>query len=277
VDTVVARHTFTRVTVAIITVRCGLPENRQSLPFVSIACPPRSEKTIGVTQFPITGSSGVWNAACAFPVNPRVSLSENRFRRRVEMKGITLSAALVVFAITNSAQAGLFGLFNHKSSCGCSAEPSCCAPVEASCCAPNACASACEPSCCAPAAASCCAPAACAPACEATCCAPAGCGPVCAPSCCAPVDACGGCNSGCGGCGGCNSGCGSRKWKFPKMRMPKFRKPHFRMPKLFGSRCGSGCGNSCGSSCAPVAASCCAPVEASCCAPCGPSCAAPCN
>ena len=48
------------------------------------------------------------------------------------MRGITLSAALVVMTIASSANAGLFGLFNHKSGgCGggCGDEPTCCAPA----------------------------------------------------------------------------------------------------------------------------------------------------
>jgi len=45
------------------------------------------------------------------------------------MKAITLTAALVVLSIANSAQAGLFGLFKHDKGCGCSVEPTCAAPV----------------------------------------------------------------------------------------------------------------------------------------------------
>ena len=101
------------------------------------------------------------------------------------MKAITLTAALVVLSIANSAQAGIFGLFKSNNGCGgCSVEPTCCAPVDPTCCAPV------DPSCVAPAACgdhkhadpSCCAPVA--PACNApvdpACCAPAavtdGCG-----------------------------------------------------------------------------------------------------
>ncbi len=196
---------------------------------------------------------------------PSVPVS-SEFRRSETMKGITLSAALVVFSIAGSANAGLFGMFGGGHShggCGCAPEPSCCAPsYDPSCCAPAAC---CEPTCCAPA---CCAPACCAPApcCEPTCCAPA-------PSCCAPAT--------CGGCcdNGCGSGCGAskcRKFRMPKLRCPKFRMPKMkpcRMPKLFGNGCG-GCGGGCGG-CAS-APSCCAPAAPSCCAPaCEPSCCAP--
>jgi hypothetical protein len=52
------------------------------------------------------------------------------------MKAITLTAALVVLSIANSAQAGLFGLFKHDKGCGCSVEPTCAAPVDPSCAAP---------------------------------------------------------------------------------------------------------------------------------------------
>lgn len=97
------------------------------------------------------------------------------------MKAMTLTAALVVFSIANSAQAGLFGLFKHNNGCGCSVEPTCCAPVEASCCAPA------EATCCAPAACAAAEPTCCAPV-EASCCAPAACGTAVEPSCCAPVE-----------------------------------------------------------------------------------------
>ena len=71
------------------------------------------------------------------------------------MKGIFLSAAMMVLTISSSADAGLFGLFESKSGCG--HEPSCCAPAE--CCEPTCCAPAqacCEPSCAAPS--NCCQP-----------------------------------------------------------------------------------------------------------------------
>lgn len=221
--------------------------------------------------YPMRKQGNVRQKGCGvcIPGVSRCSVRHKCFRRGVTMKGIALSAALVVFSITNSAQAGLFGLFNHGSSCGsCGVEPSCCAPVEASCCAPAACA---------PAAPSCCAPAACAPACEPTCCAPAACAPACEPTCCAPAG-CGNNGCGCNSCGdGCGHGCGG--FKMPKLHMPKLRMPKLHMPKLrmpkFGS-CGGGCGHSCGSNCEPT---CCAPAacEPSCCAPVAPSCACPCN
>jgi len=213
---------------------------------------------------------GNLNAACAFTVNLQ-DHSARTMCRRIEMKAITLTAALVVFSIANSAQAGLFGLFKHNNGCGCSSEPSCCAPVEASCCAPA------EASCCAPAAcgngcgpaveASCCAPV------EATCCAPAACGSACEATCCAPADCCNTCGDGCGCNSGCHKGCG-HGFKMPKLHMPKFKMPKFKLPKFKGHGCGSSCGSNCCSE-----PTCCAPVEASCCAPaaCGPSCAAPCG
>ncbi len=243
-----------------VTVAYSLRKHRQSLPFASPENPQQSENIVSVTQVGNKDLLNTRNAACAFQVNPNVSNQHKCFRRSVTMKGITLSAALVVFSIANSANAGLFGLFNHGSSCGsCGVEPTCCAPVEASCCAPTACAPVCEPTCCAPV--------------EATCCAPAACAPVCEPTCCAPA-ACGGCNT----CGdGCGSGCGSSScFKMPKLCMPKLKMPKFKMPKFKLPKCNfGGCGSSCGSSCEPT---CCAPAyEPTCCAPVAPSCACPCN
>ena len=168
--------------------------------------------------------------------------------RRFKMKWTTLSAALVLFAAVNSANAGLFG--HH----GCCKKDTCCTPAP-TCCAPACdpgCAAPCDPGCAAPCAPACAAP--CDPGCAApACCAPAG------NACCAPVGACG---------SGCGSGCGSRKccggllgW-FHKHR--------------HGGCCAK---NDC---CAP-AASCCAPAcdpgcaAPACAAPCAPNCASPCG
>ena len=156
--------------------------------------------------------------------------------QEISMKAFTLTAALVVFSIASSVQAGLFHKHNN---CGCAAEPSCCDPVEASCCAPACCDNGCGNG--------------------------NGCGVVADPSCCAPA----GCGNACGNSCGDGCGCGSSCFKMPKFRCPKIRLPKFRCPKIrlpkcnFG--CGSGCGSSCGSACAP---SCCAPVAASCACPC---------
>lgn len=108
-----------------------------------------------------------------------------RLCRRIAMKYVWISAALVCFASINSADAGLF----HKH-CGCAAAPSCCAPAP-----------------------SCAAPAACAP----TCAAPA----ACAPSCCAPAPTC--CNTGCNSC--CKKSCCFKMPKLclPKIKCCKVR------------------------------------------------------
>jgi hypothetical protein len=150
------------------------------------------------------------------------------------MRGITLTAAMVVLTMSSSANAGLFGLFGSNGyGGGCSAEPTCCAPVEASCCAPAAC---CEPTCCAPAAC-----------CNAD------------PTCCAPAPAsC--CDEGCG-CSVKKKGCGL----FSKI------KNMFKRNKGCGGGC---CEPTCcapaePTCCAPAEPTCCAPVDPNCCAPAG--------
>jgi hypothetical protein len=66
------------------------------------------------------------------------------------MKWMTLSAALLVCCVANSADAGLFGCCKKKNNC-CQQSHSCCEPAPAPCCepAPMSC---CEPahSCCQP-------------------------------------------------------------------------------------------------------------------------------
>ncbi len=190
-----------------------------------------------------------------------ILMSFQLVRRSETMKGIFLSAAMMVMTISGSANAGLFGLFEHDGcghGCGNDCcEPTCCAPADA-CCEPTCCAPAeacCEPTCCAPAEA-CCEPACCAPA---ACCEPTNC---CGEGCCRPKKKCG---------------------LFSHFKMPKLR-----LPKLFSKR--HGCGHGCSSEptcCAPANAcceepSCCAPANAcceepTCCAPVAPSCCAPCN
>jgi hypothetical protein len=165
------------------------------------------------------------------------------FKRRSEtMKGIFLSAAMMVLAVSSSADAGLFGC---KKSSGC-CEPSCCAPVEATCCAPAPC---CEPTCCAPAAC-----------CEPTCCAPA---PCCEPTCCAPAPC-------------CHEGCCTPKKKGLFSCLKNLKMPKFGFCKKKNNCCGGCCAPA--PCCEPT---CCAPAEAccepSCCAPVAPSCCAPCN
>jgi len=157
------------------------------------------------------------------------------FRRIETMRGITLTAAMVVLTMSSTANAGLFGLFGHKSD-SCSEEPSCCAPAEADCSAPAECV---EPTCCAPAEASCCAPA------EPTCCAPAACGDE-----------------------GCDDGCSVPKMGglFSKI------KNIFKRNKGCGDECSSEpscCAPAEATCCAPAEPSCCAPAEADCSAPAG--------
>lgn len=216
---------------------------------------------VGIRQ-KITG------AACASERVAELSQQE-RCVGELTMRTFTLAAAVVVFGIANSAQAGLFGLFKSDKGCGCSVEPSCVAPADPSCHAPAECGGAgehVEPSCAAP--------------CEPTCAAPAECGgagehaePSCAapcePSCNAPVEcADNGCNE------GCNEGCGIRmpRLHLPKLRLPKLRLPKLRLPRLHRNSCASECGDGCVVVEEP---SCHAPSEPTCAAPCEPTCAAP--
>lgn len=99
-------------------------------------------------------------------------------RGEFKMKWTTLTAALLIVASVNVADAGLFGRHNRHRDC--------CAPAPTCCEAAPTCAAPCDPGCAAPAAApACCAPAA-APVCAAPAAAPACCAP--APeACCAPV------------------------------------------------------------------------------------------
>ena len=264
--------TFSGIIDTALTVGCRRQTDRQSLRFASTAHSRQSENIGVLPRVESKTHQEILNAACAFKVFPAIH-SARTMRRRIEMKAITLMAALVVCSVASNVQAGLFGHFKGNHGCGCSVEPTCCAPVEASCCAPAGCDNGCGPA----VEPTCCAPAACGPAVEPTCCAPAACGTACEPTCCAPVETCGSACNTCGDSCGCNSGCGSSCFKMPKFKMPKFKMPKFKLPKcnLFGG-CGSSCGSSCCSEpscCAPAACgaacepTCCAPVEPSCCAP----------
>jgi hypothetical protein len=157
--------------------------------------------------------------------------------RRHTMKWIRMfSAAITLFGLTASVDAGLFGLGGCDKGCGCAedCQPECCKPTISrpccanvytyqrkcsdikppccdSCCAPNECCApanscgnnggsgCCENTCCAPAG-DCCGDNAC---CENTCCAPAGDNACCENICAAPA-ACCGTDSNCCGEGCCS-------------------------------------------------------------------------
>jgi hypothetical protein len=260
------------------------PSDRQTLRFASVTYSAQDE-TIGVEQRGQQRDHK--DSGCGVCIQGDLPAnSERTMSGEFEMKAMTLTAALVVLSIANSAQAGLFGLFKHDNGCGCSVEATCAAPVDPTCAAPAACGDnsgeGCAPTCAAPV--------------DPTCAAPAACGDNhgegCAPTCAAPVDPTCAAPAECGD--GCGNGCGSNscsekkscfkmpKIKLPKLHMPKFKLPKLRLPKL---NCGdNSCGSSCGTGCEPTCAApaaCgdnngegCAPT---CAAPAEPSCAAPCD
>jgi len=167
----------------------------------------------------------------------RPSQTNPESRGDFKMKWTTLTAAMVIAASVNVADAGLFG-GHSKGNYGCCAPaPSCCCPSD--CCAADPC---CEPTCCAPAATccdtgcghdhGCCAPAPCCDTGCNDCCAPAPCCDTCAPVCCAP-------------------------------------KRHGLLHRL---RCKWRARRACKSNCCAPAPSCCAPTAC-----CAPTCAAPCG
>ncbi len=159
-----------------------------------------------------------------------------------KMKWTTLTAAMVICASVNVADAGLFG--GHSKGGCCAPAPSCCCPTD--CCADPCC----EPTCCAPAA-TCCDNGCCDNGCG--CAAPAACCDTGCNDCCAPAPCC---DTGC--CdGGCHAGHGCG---------------HRRVGLLARLRCKWRARRCCKPSCCAPAPSCCCPTDC-----CAPSCAAPCG